>query len=43
MTIGNITPSVSSLHIGNEQKLKDLYSNNRVNTTAPRKIFFKRV
>ncbi len=38
-----MTPSTSSLHIGSEQKLRDLYPNIRVTVTSPRKIFFKRV
>ncbi len=41
--ITNMTPSTSALHIGSEQKLRDLYPNIRVTVTSPRKIFFKRV
>jgi len=43
ISIINTTPSTSLLHIGSEQKLRDLYPNIRVNVTSPRKIFFKRV
>ncbi|CAF2151409.1 unnamed protein product [Rotaria magnacalcarata] len=39
----NTTPLASSLHIGSEQKLKDLYSNMRNAATTPRKMYFKRL
>ncbi|CAF1189871.1 unnamed protein product [Rotaria sordida] len=42
-SITNTTPSTSLLHIGSEQKLKDLYPNIRFTVTTPRKIFFKRL
>ncbi|CAF0851576.1 unnamed protein product [Adineta steineri] len=41
--ITNITTSTSSLHIGCEQKLRDLYPNLRITGTSPRKIIFKKL